>query len=263
MKQNYGNDEFLRKRKERQKKFRKRRLKIFFATFVVLLLITSVILSLTVLFPIKNITASGSKIYTKSQIIASCGIEKGENLFTVSKIETLKILKKKLPFVETVEFKRTLPDTIEVKVTDAKEYACYKVGKEYFTVSKSGWTLASYSEKPENVILIISDDVKCKVGSAVEFKSESFHTTAQNIIDLLQANKVSVDYVDITDEVTLKAKVEGRFIVNFGTETDLEYKVKHLCSMMEEIDKNDSGNINLSMWNSQNTQGTFVQTDIK
>ncbi len=263
MKQNYQNDEFLVKRQERQRKLKKRRLKFFFAFFIIILFIIAVILSLTVLFPINKITAKGSKVYTSGEIIASCGIETGDNLFTVSQKETLDLLQKRLPFIETVEFERSLPDTLNLKVTDAKEYACYMIGSEYFTVSKSGWVLNSYSEEPENVILIISDKIKCKVGTAIQFENDTLHNDVQQIIDGLGKYEISVDNIDITDSVNLKAMVEGRFIVNFGTTADLEYKIKHLNSMIKEIDQNDTGKINLSMWNSQNTQGTFVQTDIK
>ncbi len=263
MGKNYQNDEFLAKRKERQKKIRKRRLKVFFAFFIIIALITAVVLCLTVLFPISNITAKGSKVYSGAEIVASCGIEKGDNLFRVSKKDTLDILKKNLPYIESIEIDRSLPDTINLMVTDAKEYACYMIGGKYYTVSKSGWTLNSYAEKPENVILIISDKVKCKVGTAVEFGSDSSHQEVQNIIDGLGKYKISVNDIDITDTVSLKATVEGRFIVNLGTTADLEYKIRHLNSMIKEIDKNDTGKIDLSMWNSQNTQGTFVQTDIK
>lgn len=263
MKQNYGNDEFLAKRQERQRKLKKRRLKVFFALFILLLLFAGVILSLTVLFPIKKITAKGSKIYTQAEIIASCGIEAGDNLFTVSKKEMLDLLKKSLPFIETLQFERTLPDTLNLKVTDAKEYACYMVGDKYYTVSKDGWTLSSYAEKPQNVILIVTDKAKCKVGTAIQFEDDFSHNEVQNIIELLRKYDIIVDDVDITDSVNLKAKIEGRFLVNFGTSVDLEHKIKHMSTMIKEIDPNDTGKINLSMWNSQNTQGTFVQTDIK
>lgn len=263
MKQNYQNDEFLAKRQERQRKMKKRRLKVFFVLFILLLLFVGVILSLTVLFPINKITAKGSKIYTQAEIIDYCGIETGDNLFTVSEKETLDLLKKNLPFIETLQFERTLPDTLNLKVTDAKEYACYMVGDKYYTVSKDGWTLNSYIEKPENVILIVTDKAKCKVGTAIQFENDYSHSEVENIIELLRKYDITVDNVDITDSVNLKAKIEGRFIVDFGTQVDLEQKIRHLDSMIKEIDQNDTGKINLSMWNSQNTQGTFVQTDIK
>lgn len=228
-----------------------------------LAVITAIILSLTVLFPITQLTAKGSKVYTSSQIINACGVTVGDNLFTVSENQVLNILKSKLPFVDSVKLNRTLPDTLEIVVTDAKEYACYKIDKKFYTVSKDGWVLERYNKQPKNVFLIICDDVKAQVGKQLEFSSETNHNQAQEIINRLENNKIEINYVDITDEINLKAKVDGRFIVNFGTSNSLEQKVKHLKSMTESIEKSKTGRINLTMWSSQNTQGTFVESDIK
>ncbi len=263
MKNTNVNDEFLRKRKERQRKKRKRRLITSFIVFVVFALITCVILSLTVLFPINSLSAKGSKIYTSKQIINASGVAVGDNLFTVSQTAVLNTLKEKLPFVQEIKFKRTLPDTLEIVVTDAKEYACYNVDGKFYTVSKDGWVLEKYNKQPKNVLLIICEGAKCTVGKQIEFSSETGHNGAQEIINLLEQNKIETNYVDITDEINLKAKIDGRFIVNFGTANSLEQKVKHLKSMVESIEKGQTGRINLSMWSSKNTQGTFVKGEIK
>ena len=77
MKRTAENDEFLKKRKARQRRIRRRRMLIGFMLFIVLLILVGVILSLTVLFPINNITAKGSSKYTAEQIISSSGIKTG------------------------------------------------------------------------------------------------------------------------------------------------------------------------------------------
>ena len=59
MKRTAENDEFLKKRKARQRRIRKRRMIIGFSLLIVVLAAVGVILSLTVLFPINNITAKG------------------------------------------------------------------------------------------------------------------------------------------------------------------------------------------------------------
>lgn len=259
MKKTNVNDEFLRKRKERQKRIRKRRLVISFIIFLILSLVTGVILCFTVLLPIKQIKISGSKLYTTDEIINACGIQNGDNLFAVSESEALEILKANLPFIETLKFKRTLPDTLEITVTEAKEFACYQADGRFYTVSEKGWVLESYDEEPENVFLIICDGVKCTVGSAVEFENDSTHEQAENIIELLQKYDISINNVNITDAVDLRAEIENRFTVSFGTSNDLESKIRHLKSMTQSIDKSKKGYINLSMWSSENSQGTFVE----
>lgn len=256
-------DEFLRKRKERQKRARKRRLIASFTFFVVFLLLVGVILSLTVLFPINKLNISGSKIYTSEQISDACGIDLGDNLFTVSKKDTLNKLKEKLPFIETVEFKRTLPDTLKITVTDAKKYACYEIDGKFYTVSKGGWVLEKTSEKAENVFLVVANGVKCKVGESIKFKNQETKQQIELLVEALNQEKVSIDYINVTDNVNLIAGVDARFEVEFGTENSLDSKIKHLKSMIDNIEETKSGRINLSMWNKQNPQGTFVQNNTK
>ncbi len=260
---NKKNDEFLRKRQERQRKKRKKRVKIFLIIFLVLLLAIGAILSVTVFFPIKNIFAKGSKIYTQYQIINASGIKKGDNLIVASESDALQNLRKKLPFIESVEFERTLPDTLNIIVTDAKEYNCYQIGESYFSVSEGGWVLKTYTEKPSHIPLVICDGVECNVGEKVKFKSDDTKNLYIQITDTLKVYKLKSDNVDITNTLSLKAEIEDRFIVNFGSLKDLEPKVKHLKAMIEEIGEKETGNIDLSMWSRQNPQGAFTKTKIK
>ena len=148
-------DEFLQKRKARQKKARKRRLFISFIALIIALVITALTLCLTVFFPIAKINASGSKIYTDEQIIANSGIKLGDNIFTFNSGRAVDLLKAKLPFIEKVEFSRKLPDTLNIKVTDAKAHFCVLQNGEYFNVSKAGWVLEKVAEKQSDIFEII------------------------------------------------------------------------------------------------------------
>ena len=65
--------------------------------FIVLLVAVGAVLSLTVLFPIKQITAKGSEKYTSEQIVALSGINIGDNLF-MSKVKT-ETIREKLPYI--------------------------------------------------------------------------------------------------------------------------------------------------------------------
>lgn len=256
-------DEFLQRRKERQRKARKRRLVGWFIFIMILLLLVGVILSLTVFFPINKLTFTGSKVYSPSQIADASGIDMGDNLFAISKEKTLIKLKEKLPFIETVKLERAMPDTLKVTVTDAKKYACYEVDGKYYTVSQSGWVLEKTSEPSENIFLVKAKGVKCKVGKALEFESELTAEKINVISKYLTNENINIDYINVTNDVNLIVSVENRFEVEFGTDNFLEAKVKHLKTMINTMDESKSGKINLSMWNNQNRQATFVQNNTK
>lgn len=259
MKREVPRDEFIRKRMERQRRIRKRRLTIFFCFLIIMLLCVGVTLSLTVFFPIEDLSASGSAVYTSEQILKASGVKKGDNLFSTSRSQTEARLKEKLPYIDGVVFERALPGTLKITVTDAEEYACLCVGGRYYTVSQSGWVLKENSETPENLFSVFGLKVECKVGSAVVVEAEDDSELVERIVTALKQSKLNINFVDITENVSLSIKVEGRFEVNLGTANNIEEKVKHLAAMIESIGPEKSGLINLSMWTSNNTKGTFVE----
>ena len=259
MNKNITQDEFLRKRAARQRKIRRRRLKIFFTLFVIFLLGLSAVLCLTVFFPIENLTAKGSALYTAEEIIKASDIELGDNLFALTEGNTLKKIKTELPYIESLDFKRTLPDSLTIMVKDADEYACYYDGMAYYTVSKSGWVLKKAYEPQDNIFTVKGAEVSCKVGTSIVFKDEESKELAEKLIAALSEEKLIINTVDISDKLSITLRVEGRFNVDLGTANYIPEKIKHLASMVENISEEKSGKINLSMWTNTNTQGTFVQ----
>ena len=247
-----------KRRKARQRKARRRRLKICFILFIIAALITLVIMSFTIFFPIKRISVSGSEIYSKAEIIKASGLTTKDNLFVVSEEKIENNIRKKLPYVDSIELKRNLPDAVVLTVTDAKEQCCFFVGDKYFIVSENGFVLKSQSDCPENVFEIVTGGVICKVGEQIKYKNLSEEQLASTITDLLKQKEINVDKIDVTSLLNLSANVENRFYVNFGTDEYLEQKIAHLKGMIESIGDR-SGDINLSMWTPDNSQGSFVE----
>lgn len=258
MKKAQPKDEFMRKRMERQRKIRKRRLISFFIFFIIFTLCVGVALSLTVFFPIERINITGSKIYTARKIEDVSGLDIGDNLFAISRASVLAKLKSKLPYVEDIEIERELPGTLNIKVSDADEYAAFETENKFYTVSKSGWVLNEADEVPENLLLIKGAEIKCKTGSEIEILKQEQKEQIIDIATTLSETKINTDYIDISNTISLVIGVEGRFTVELGTSNNLKEKIEHLSSMIENTDLEKRGKINLSMWTSTNKKGTFV-----
>ncbi len=257
MKKEIQRDEFLRKRMERQRKIRKRRLTAFFIIFIIMLLCIGAVLSFTVFFPIQNINVKGSEIYSQEEILTASGIKKGDNLFAVSKDKTQNILKKKLPFVESVDFERSLPDSLKITVKDAVEFASYSVKGNYYKVSSSGWVLEKSTEKPENLLNIICN-VKCAVGNQIIYNDSAEKEILDNITAAFKEKNIKVNIIDISNQVAIELRVEDRFDVNLGTANNITEKINHLEGMIKSIKPESKGKINLSMWTNDNTKGHFT-----
>ena len=210
----------------------------------------------------KNISASGSKLYTAEQLISASGITSEDNLILVNKEDTLEKIRHTLHFVDDIKIEKELPDSIHITATDAKEYASFKEGDLYYTISKSGYVLKSYEEKPKNVFLIITDFEKAVLGEKAIIKNSNSAELLKTMVDCLNQKDIPIDAINVSDSLNIEARVCGRFIVNFGTNTNLEKKILHLSGMVNEIEKTKTGRINLSMWTSSKTEGSFVEGSI-
>lgn len=251
-------DEFIKRRVARQKKIRKRRLKLLFLTFVILALLIGIILSLTVFFKIKNVTATGSKLYSESKIVAACDINTDDNLFLVSEKALLKRVRKALPYVEEVKLKRVLPDTLKVTVTDAEEfYTVYKNSK-FYTVSQSGYVLKEGYKASEGLLSVIGADFTAQVGEKIVFETENDFQLINEIIEILEAEKISLQGIDFTNRADIILKVDNRFTVRLGANINTQGKINQLSAMIKKISAEEKGTINLSMWTLDNKKGTFV-----
>ena len=256
-------DDVAIRRKLRRRKIRRRRLAIGFIFFLILSVAVFAVLSLTVLFPIKNVTASGSKVYSNAEILKASKVTKEDNLFTLTTGELERRLRKKLPYVDSVTITRTLPDTIHIKVKDAKEYACYNVSGKYYTVSDKNIVLQKYTELPENVFEIRSDGIKLKIGEQAVFEDETKKALANEVIEKLKNANIAINCIDVTDIYNITARVEMRFDVTFGTKENIDKKISHLSGMIKNIENNRTGKINLSMWTSSDSKGTFKESRLE
>lgn len=252
------NDEFLKKRAIRQKKIKKRRLKILLSFIIIFIIILGVVLCYTVFFPIEKINFSGSKLYSQSELLEASDIENGDNLFAVSKGDIEKRLKKKLPFVDKIKFERKLPNTLNVKVYDAKEFACYFENEKYYIVSQNGWVLKSVLEQPQNIFAVYGAKVKCKVGKNIEYTDQKLKELTEQFIDAFSETKLFLNSIDVSNTLSITLRVDNRFDVKIGTSNYIFEKIKHLAGMVDGIEETKCGKIDLSMWTNDNSQGTFT-----
>ena len=245
------------RRRERRKKIRKRRIIISLIFFLLIGIAVFGVLLKTKLFPVKNIKADGSSVYSSAEIIAASGITRKTPIMSISQSQVKKLLSKKLPFIETVTVKCSFPDTVQIKVGDAKEYYCFVQKDDYYSVSEKGHILNKYLELPQNVIEVKASSAKLKVGQDLSFGDNQEKETFELITAAIKEKGITLNSIDITNIVHITMKVENKFEVNLGNKANLKEKIAHLAGMIEGIGDR-KGKINLDMWSNSDSKGTFI-----
>lgn len=251
-------NENIRKRKVNKRKRRKKAVLIVFLLFSVALLCG---LSLTVFFPVKEISASGSNLYSAEEIIAHCGIMAEENLLRISEDNVLSSLQKKLPFVDGVKLTKKLPGTVKITVTDASEIYVFKIDDIYYSADDEGRVLKTYNEMPDNLLFI---DCTAQIGDGtvtyIKFEDEKVNEIIKFISKQTENFTLKADYLDLTDLYAIEMSFDSRFTVNFGEFDYFEEKLAHLIKMLEQEELADkSGSVNLSQYTPQNPKAFFVE----
>ncbi|MGN0967705.1 MAG: cell division protein FtsQ/DivIB [Oscillospiraceae bacterium] len=84
----------------------------------IVLILFALVAGCIVFFRVQEVTVSGSSVYTDEEIIAAAGVEQGDNLFLVGRAQTAEKIRRKLPYVDTVNVRWALPDTLVITVTE-------------------------------------------------------------------------------------------------------------------------------------------------
>lgn len=253
-----SNDEFEARRKSRQREIKRKRRKRNFILFLILCLLAAIILSLTVFFKVNTVKTSGSDIYDSSEIVTAANI-KGKNLFLLSEKSLSDSVRLVLPYIDSVKIKRTLPDTVSIKVTDAVPYYCYTVKGKYYIVSQNGYVLEESKSGAPELLHIESKNAKCKIGTMAELTNKREEKLLKELLNEINSEELEVSKVDVSNAAAIKMTIGDRFEVNLGTRDYLHNKIAHLVGMLKSIDPDKKGDIDLSMWTPENSQGSFIK----
>lgn len=230
--------------------------RIKIALIVFLVAVVAVMLLMSPIFGVKSIEVIGNTKIKSEKIISESGISKGENIFAadiagaIDKISSMDRIK-------DVIITRDLPSKIVIDVTEETESAYIKMKKNYVGIDPDGRVLAVTSKTEAEVPVV--NGIKVNSATTGQFiKTEADNargkmeimtkilTEARNQ-DLLKDIRI-IDLNDIKDiHLTLRSDI----LVNLGedgkeADNKIEYKIAYLKAIVERIDSQQGGVIELS-----------------
>ncbi len=248
------------RRKAQKAKRRKAAFKRFLIFLSIATVVTLAILSLTVFFPAKKIIVeSKNSAYSSEQIIKASGIEKGKNLWMTG-FYAEDDIPVKLPFIAEAEVIRKFPSTIVIKTTPAKAVYAIKVKNDYYICDVGYKVLETKKELEKGLILISGAEVnKTKVGNKASFANTKKQDMLVKIFSLLKEKSITVNSVDVTELMEITVRVEDKFDVALGSSAHLNLKIAHLAGMLNEVDEDVRGSIDLSEYTPENGRGILTR----
>ena len=236
------------KNKKNKKKKKKNKYNVKLITFVscFLLVIASVIFALTApIFNIAKIEVTGNSKVQTENIKSLSGLKIGENIFKFNSSVISNI--KENAYIENVEVKRALPDTVKIEVTEREVKYQINLINSYVYIDKYGYILENSAEKkavPTIVGLKITEDDLMKK-TRLEGKDIE---TLNKILKITEAAKIiNIDNI-ITEintendtDYVLYIESEAKTIY-IGDTTNLTNKMLYIQKILQN-EKGKSGKI--------------------
>lgn len=105
-------------RNKRKRRRRKGRFGLLFKALCFVALAGALVFSATVFFQVETVAVTGNARYKQEEIVAAAGIQTGDNLYRLNKNEIYRQVLQKLPYIESISIRRSLPSTIVIDVTE-------------------------------------------------------------------------------------------------------------------------------------------------
>lgn len=234
--------------KKNKKKKKKNKYNVKLITFIscFLLIIASVIFALTApIFNIAKIEVTGNSKVQTENIKSLSGLKIGENIFKFNSSVISNI--KENAYIENVEVKRALPDTVKIKVTEREVKYQINLINSYVYIDKYGYILENSAEKkavPTIVGLKITEDDLMKK-TRLEGKDIE---TLNKILKITEAAKIiNIDNI-ITEintendtDYVLYIESEAKTIY-IGDTTNLTNKMLYIQKILQN-EKGKSGKV--------------------
>lgn len=220
-------------------------------TSLVLIIIGAIIFTImSPIFNIKNIKVEGNTYLSEEQIISLSRIEIENNMFKYNKKEIIKNIKENA-YIENVEVKRSIPDTIEIKITERKTSFMIQFANAYAYINNQGYILEISNKALEYPILTgFSTPVEeLQEGRRLNKEDLKKLSDVLEIMESATSNEIASLITEInienSDNYVLELKSKNK-VVNLGDTSNLSTKMLWIQTF-NKLEGSTKGEIMLNM----------------
>ena len=245
-----------RERYEKKLKIVTRNRRILFGTVaVVVIAAVFAVLSLTVLFNVSEVkVAKAGKHYQPEQIIEAADVDVGDNMVATNWDRVKEKVEQKLPYVLSLEIKKTVSGKITFSVVDDTATLVFKTSKGYALADANCKVLEIVKEKPKNkglTLLTVKNRINADPGETISFSDDGESILYDTIRTAIKNSGIgNITGIDISDPENIYLEYQSRYRLYLGNSEDIEYKLREAKKIIAEEDENDPnqiGEINLSI----------------
>ena len=198
--------------------------------------------------------------YTEQEIIDASGIEKDDNLLSLSKAAVASRIHAALPYVNEIQIKKSLPGTVVISVSEFKvTYGIQDETGGWWLLSREGRILEPTDEQEVKKHLILTgmpiqvpqvgDYIKPTASEGVDMSEiAAKRSAAVAILPQLEQTSYAkkISSVDLSSSYNIILWYGTQYEIRIGNTENLTYKLQYLEGVLEELGKDKSGTVDLT-----------------
>lgn len=237
--------------RNKRRRYKKRgRFGFLYKTLSVVAIAAAVFMGATVFFRVERVEVTGNARYDAAQIEQASGVVHGDNLFRLNKYDTAARIRRTLPYVESVNIRRRLPDTLVLNINECIAAAQLSCGDGGWLISASG-KLLDWSDTPHALRVDGVDPVLPEAGTTITVKPQ-FQTRADGLVALLQALEehnmlTRATRVDLGSVTAIRMEMDDRFTVKLPVNGDFSYLLAAMDKAIQSLEPFERGNLDLTV----------------
>ena len=135
-----------------------------------------------------------------------------------------------MPYIYSVEVKRSIPGTVIINVTETKDKFAVQNNKKYVLLDDNFKVLNSASEsRAESTVLITGAKIKsAQNGTVVQFEKSEMQERLSKLAAAIKIYKIdNVTGISSENANANKMVYDNRIVINFKDAADLEARIYH------------------------------------
>ncbi len=238
--------------RRKNKRYRRGRLTVLLRLLSFAVICSAIVAALILFFKVESVEITGNERYTDEQIFAVTDIEYGENLFLLNKYAIADEITTRLPYIQSVRFRRSLPNGIIIEVEEGKAVAAVEQVEDAWLIAQDGKLLERISlGRSDDYLRILGCELLLPTEGTYLAVGEESNLSAARLEELLDtlAKKNMLPYteiIDCSDEGTLRLSYGGRFDVELLYDADFDKKFYALQLVIETLEDNETGTVILT-----------------
>lgn len=200
-----------RERKHPPRTKRRGRFRFIYKLISLVAVVAAMVTACVIFFRVNQISVEGNSHYTAQEIIAASEIETGDNLVTLWTGQINRLVCDKLPYVQRVVVRHTLPDKVTLVVAERTVAATVEGQGGQWLMAADGYLLEPTNQN-QGIEIVGLEVVDPQPGHPMEV-SEDDKSKGEAIIPLMEA----LDQAGMLDQCTkFDCSAASSVLVNYG-----------------------------------------------